>query len=157
MNAEGIRADIANGGDPLLYKQACNGNGDAFLFLTLFHEYCHEIDDLIDGKTPITPESLLTVLSHANLVYSCAFYRQHCDKLMMVVQLVTNTYADSVAWEKSDVDWKAKWGDVLRFAGLEMVYAVAAITGGYEHMRKLSQVLKENAWKTHHNPDGAPV
>ena len=57
-----------------IYFDAAGGNFNASVFITAFHAYCHAIDDLIDGETPFTPETLLDVLMQANAVYSTPFY-----------------------------------------------------------------------------------
>jgi len=83
-------------------------------------------------------------------LYANPFYRKHEDKLSMVVTLVTNMYADSVEWEKSDTEWKRMWGDFLRFAGNEMAYAVAYIVGGWTHLRFISRMFRVLSYTDHH-------
>lgn len=152
---EGTKADVAAGCDPKLYRDACKGNEMAFSFLCLWHEYCHEIDDIIDERQYI-PERILAVFAHASVVYSHPFYRQHAEKLQLVVQLTTNSYADSIHWDKS-IGWKKQWANVLNLCGIEMVLAVATICGGYEHMRALSPRLRQTAWTTHFDDDGNQI
>jgi len=63
---------------------------------------------------------------------------------------VTNMYADSVEWEKSETEWKQTWADFLRFAGNEMTNAIAYIVGGWTHLRFISRMLKALSYSGHH-------
>lgn len=135
-----------------VYELAANKNIEAFNFLNFFHDYVHGIDDLIDNKER-DPEKFLALLVKANLLYSMPYYTRHAHRLHLLVAQITNAYADSVAWEKDD-KWKGKWADVLRFAGNDMVLAVAFIEGNFDAMRKLSPILKEIAWSQHHDVQG---
>tara|TARA_R110000868_G_scaffold44315_3_gene148139 strand:- start:142 stop:564 length:423 start_codon:yes stop_codon:yes gene_type:complete len=134
-----------------LYFNACGGNANALLFVSLFHTYCHAVDDLIDGDVERTPETLLEVLMQANQLYSTPFYLENAYRLQPVIALITNTYADSVAWEKDGTDWKRNIADVIRQCGNDMILAVACIVGGYKHMRSISLELREVAYHSQHS------
>lgn len=149
-------SEISAGASTKPYILASNGNSQALLFMVLWHEYLHEIDDLIDNHIT-DAQKFLRCLASANRVYSTDFYRANAPALGMIVQTVTNTYADSVLWEKEDVEWKRQWADVTRHCGLEMIFAVANLTGGYDLMRSISLQLKEYAYICHHNVDGKPM
>lgn len=139
----------------LLYDEACCGNREAMIFVIHWNLYCHGIDDIIDGEDSVKPqESVLAVFSEANVLYTLPFYREHWMKLQTVVQLVTNAYADSVAWEGDGSRDRRTMADVLRFAGNEMIFAVALICGGYANMRRISGRIREQSWKDHHNERG---
>jgi hypothetical protein len=127
------------------YREVANGDENAFAWLIAWHCYCHRIDDYIDEHKQ-DPEELLTILSNANTLFSMPFYQLHCQRISGVVQHVTNAYADSLHWEKSE-GWKGQWGNVLRLCGIDMLMAVATICGGYEHCRKVSLQLREFSYK----------
>ena len=133
-----------------LYLEASCGNQDALLFITAFHHYCHCIDDIVDGDKQFNPESLMDLLMQANVLYSTPFYICNCYKLQSVVANITNTYSDSVAWEKSDEKWKRDVSDVIRQCGNDMIVTVAWICGGYKHMRTISLKLREVAYHSQH-------
>ena len=133
-----------------IYFDAAGGNFNASVFITAFHAYCHAIDDLIDGETPFTPETLLDVLMQANAVYSTPFYIENHFRLQPVIASITNTYADSVAWEKADDAWKRNIADVIRQCGNEMILVVAWIVGGFKHMRAISLRLREFSYHSQH-------
>lgn len=133
-----------------IYLEACCNNPDALMFVSAFHHYCHTIDDFVDGDKQFNAESMLDMLMQANVLYSTPFYINNCIRLQPVIANITNTYADSVAWEKSDVDWKRNVADVIRQCGNDMVVTVAWICGGYQHMRTISLKLREFAYHSQH-------
>jgi len=132
-----------------IHELAASGNVEAGKFLFLWAHYCHLIDDFIDEKKR-DPESFIAMLIHANLTYSNPFYQLHAQRLRGVVGVVTNAYADSVKWENDATEWKKRWADTLRFAGSEMVLAVATITGGFDLCRRISPMLREVNWMVQH-------
>lgn len=132
------------------------GNEPAAEFLRLWRAYVHGIDDIIDGEIK-APEGILRVFMQAAFVYSHPFYLQNMVALRQLVVNCTNAYADSVLWEKSDVEWKRQFADHYRHFAAEMVLAIAGICGGYDHMREASKWLREICWKEHHNKDGEMV
>jgi hypothetical protein len=123
-----------------LYFDAAGGNHNAVVFITAFHAYCHAIDDLVDGDVPFTPEAFLDVMMQANSLYSTPFYIDNWFRLQPVIAQITSTYADSVAWEKADEEWKRQTADVLRLCGNDMILQVAWIIGGYKHMSSSSGI-----------------
>lgn len=132
------------------------GNESAGDFLRVWRAYVHGIDDIIDGD--ITgPEAILGVFMQAAFVYSHPFYLSNLAALRQIVVNCTNAYADSVAWEKSDEDWKRNFADHYRHFAAEMVLAIAFICGGYNHMREASKYLREICWKEHHNEKGEAI
>jgi len=134
---------------PELHERAAAGNPEARDWLGLWGDYCHEIDDLIDNRVQST-EIWIKLLIHANVLYSANFYNRHARELELVVATITSAYADSVKWEGEKCDWKRQWSDTLRFAGSEMVLAVASICGGFELVRELSPLLREINWTVQH-------
>jgi hypothetical protein len=116
--------------------------------------YCHAIDDLIDKV--FSAEGLLDVLVQAVELYSHGFYVTNLPHLRPMVIAVTNCYADSVRWEKSSDSAERQMADTLRFAGLEVCLIVAAICGGYSHMRKISPQIRKHTWARNHDDDGNP-
>ena len=138
-----------------LWERVCGGNQEAMGFLAEWAIYAHEIDDIIDGETT-EREAVLRTFARAALLYSHPFYLKHLAALRAVVLVIGNAYADSVAWEKSAVEWQRAWADHNRHAGMEMVIAVAQICGGYEHARSVSAEQRCICWAEHHGPDGEP-
>lgn len=132
------------------------GNESAAEFLRLWRSFVHGIDDIIDGDI-VEPEGVLRVFMQAAFVYSHPFFLNNLRELRQLAVNCTNAYADSVMWEKSPEAWKRNFSDHYRHFGAEMVLAIAAICGGYDHMREVSKKLREICWIEHHNQQGEPV
>jgi hypothetical protein len=122
--------------------------------LDKWNNYCHAIDDLVDEKRGV--ESLLEILASAAELYSHPFWLANWFNLRPIVISVTNAYADSVAWEKSPEGSERAMADVLRLCGVEMYCMVAAICGGFSHMRKLSPRIRRQSWDSNHDGAGNP-
>lgn len=136
-------------------EHACLGNPAAMAWLRLWREYVHAIDDIEDEET--TPEFRQRTFVLALELYTHPFFRQHEERLKQVVLNCTNAYADTLAWEKSPIEWQRQFADHYRHFGAEMVIAVAQICGGYDHARGFSLELRTVCWLEHHNKDGKPV
>lgn len=140
-----------------LVDRTCLGNQEAMDFLgNHWSPYVHAIDDIVDGDREGN-EFLLSTFAMAIGVYTHPFFLKHLAELKTLALLVTNSYADSVAWEESSVEWQRDWADHNRHAGMEMVIAVAQICGGYEHARALSQEYRVVCWHEHHAPNGKAI
>lgn len=131
-----------------LYSDHPDGR-EAESFLKHYNMYCHVIDDLIDedGKNP---EYILGMLHLALQIYSSNFYRKYQDVLYPVINIIHNTYADSVIMEHSGEQWQKECADVLRSVGQEMALVVIQILGGYKARRNLSLKVREFSYKSQH-------
>jgi hypothetical protein len=119
------------------YRSACGGNEEAVEFLSIWNDYTHQVDDVIDNDD-WSPESLLECFYAACRVYSHPFYRRNSVQLQIPAVLATNSYADSVKWEKAREQWKRDWASVIRH-GSEMTFAVFALCGGCDSLRQYSR------------------
>ncbi len=128
------------------------GNVEAGDFLRKWRQYVHDIDDIIDEDK--SDEFIIATFMAAAYLYAHPFYLAHLPALQQIVINCTNAYADSVAWEKSDVPWKREFSDHYRHFGMEMAIAVATICGGYMHAREVSLILREICYHGHHNANG---
>lgn len=139
-------------------KALCCGNREAIAFCDLWYRYCHAIDDLLDtmedGRPTMSQEQILSIFFNAAFLYNCQFYRANAHLLAPVVVVVTNMYADSVAWERSPIARRRIMADVLRTCGDEMYFAVAVICGGESHMRDMSLKIRDRDYLGQHGPDG---
>lgn len=122
---------------------------DAKLFLKHFSAYCHAIDDIID-KSLDSHDVLLATFHLALQIYSSNFYRRYQDVLYPVVNLIHNTYADSVSMEKSGEKWQMDCADVLRSSAQEMTLVIIQILGGYAARRRLSIIIREYTYRIQH-------
>lgn len=141
-----------------LYDEVTCGNSDALKFIFHWNIYCHGIDDIVDGALSMRdPEVVVSAFAQANVLYSLPFYQAHVARLQTVIALVANAYADSVMWEDSHDKGQRIMSDVLRFSGNEMLFAVALICGGYQHMRRVSAKLRNMSWQDHHDQHGEKI
>lgn len=142
-------------------REVCRGNEDAIMFCNLWYHYCHGIDDLIDtmqdGRPTMSKEEMLSLFLRAAVLYNCKFFREYSHMLFPIVISVTNTYADSVKWERSSKPHLRMMGDVFRTCGNEMFFMVGFICGGPEHMRRLSAPIKERDFLGQHDQQGNPI
>ncbi len=127
--------------------EVCMGNQEALDFVSLWYRWCHFLDDLIDtmedGRPVMDKEQMIQGFLTSAFLYSCPFYRKHSDVLISCVITTTNAYADSVAWERSPIEHRRNIGNILRTCGNEMFFLVAALVGGINHMRSVSQKIRE--------------
>lgn len=132
------------------------GNEEAASFMMLWKAYIHAIDDLVDSPERPSPEALLATFASAITLYSHPFYLKHLFALRQIALNVTNTYADVVDFEKSDVEWKKQWADHYRHCGVDMIMAIASICGGYANMRSFSRDMISVCHHDHHDAEGKP-
>ena len=119
-----------------------NGDVEALNFILAFNTYCHMIDDIVDEEEGKKPEFVIKTFAIAAMLFSCNFWLKHHEKLIGNVLTITNTYADSVAFERSEEPWKKVMADTLRGAGHSMFILVLTMIGGpdkYEQIREVSQ------------------
>ena len=118
---------------------------------------CHAVDDLVD--VGVTKEAVLDSFSLAIDVYSCKFYRDNVSWIYPLCKNLHRVWSASIAWEHSDVAWKAQYADVLRCCGGEMTMGIL------EHhcrlpqsdLRRIDAMMREAAWETHHDKEGRPI
>ena len=136
-------------------ERACLNQPEAIDFVWRWANYVHAIDDIEDEVT--TPEFRLGTFIQALEVFTSPFFRRHEAALKPLVYLITNQYADSVKWEKSKEPWQREYSEWARHSGAEMVLAVAAIVGGYQHMRAISLELRTVNHAEHYTERPSPA
>lgn len=135
-----------------LYREAANGDQDAFQFLMLWHAHCHHIDDQVDED--VGADEVIEWHAHGLTLAASPFWLRHADTLLQTALLIANAYADSVELGESQSPGLQTWADSLRLAGNEMVVAVALLTGGFALARQISPRLRAIAWQSQHSePD----
>ena len=126
-----------------LYMEASNGNDEAFKFLIGFNNYCHGIDDIVDGEVKDS-EGIVAIFFTAAVIFHNNYWIKNSKHLLPVLILITNDYVDSN-------NEKEKLRDMLRFCGNNMIKIVAFIEGGYELMRQVSPKLNALSYREHHD------
>lgn len=137
------------------YRTVANGNELAREWLCLFHDYCHELDDVIDIPD-WSPARVLAVFERANLIYTHPFYAAYRAQLTPAIQVATAIYSDANHWEKEPDLWKKQWADVMRHSGNEVIFSVAFITGGYAHLKSITRPMLAMCYIYHKDKYGVP-
>lgn len=140
---------------------------DALNWLLSFWHLGHQWDDLIDITERRADNHYIAALLNKYIdVLSAPFYHRYLERLYPIIKVVHHVYHDSIAWEHSDVEWKATFADVFRCSGSHLIIAVIEIvvyeeTGSYdlayESAREVSLLAKETAWLTHHDDKGEKI
>jgi hypothetical protein len=140
--------------------ELCKGDQGAMLFCDLWYRYCHGIDDLIDtlqdGRPRMSKDQMISLFWQAAIFYNCDFFVRNRDLLSPIVLDITDTYRNSVAWERSSKVHLRTIGDVLRTCGNRMYAMVALICGGEAHMRQMSLAITERDYLLQHDANGNP-
>lgn len=127
-----------------LYDEIAMGNKEAYLFIHAWQQYCHSIDDIVDGDVKDS-EGIISTFFTAAAIFNSNFWKEYGKELYLVVALITNDYVDS-----NNTLMPQK--DFLRGTGNNMLMAIAFIIGGYSHMRNISPKLRILSFKEHHDP-----
>jgi hypothetical protein len=131
--------------------RVCAVNESAAQFLCLWAQYCHAIDDVVDGDVK-DAEGIIRAFALAPIVLGHPFYLENISALRVVALLVANMYADSEDM-KDGKPWMKNFANVYRHAGNEMILAVALICGGYEHVRAVSFEQRATCYDTQHKDE----
>ena len=138
-------------------REVCRGNPEAMQCCDLFYKVAHALDDFIDCKEDNRPtmsnEDIIALFMTTAGLYNCSYWRKHADVLLGVVIALTNTWADSVAWERSPVEHRRNMANVLRTCGDDFFFMVAMIEGGWAHMRKMSPLIRETDYLRQNDPE----
>lgn len=139
----------------------CAGNQEAMQMNDLYYRMCHGLDDLLDsrrdGRPVMSEEQILELWADTAMFYNSSFYVKYREMLFPTSLLVTNQYADSVAWERSSIHRRRTIADVLRICGDELYFMVAMICGGWKHARQLSPLIRERDWIMQHDKNEQPI
>lgn len=113
---------------------AANGNKFAAQFLTAYAARCHHVDDSFDLDKPICIGD-----AEAAWLFELAvnpFWNDHKATLLPVMMLATN------AWMDSNNMPAGVMRDVVKGYWHEVVWLVAFICGGWQHMREVSKKFR---------------
>ncbi len=121
-----------------------NGNGAAYDYLSVIMKSHRLVDDLFDeieswtGDNTYALAQLLLVDLPAN-----TFFHANSTALLPHHLTVLNAWRDSNDWKKSGDRPKEVHATVISQQTVEIFILVAYLTGGYEHMRKVSLKVRE--------------
>lgn len=120
-------------------EEVCKGDKSATQFCLIFVQWCHWIDDLIDKDKLWLPQDTVRINLEALLLFSeNEFFQRHKVKLMPMIISSFAAFADSNKWEKREKVQDRRAADILKSYYHEVVWQVAYLCGGWEHMRAVT-------------------
>ena len=147
--------------DDIAVKRLCNGIQEAVDWIQLGRVYCHEIDDLIDEDLPKAlrqrgAQRACRIGAMAIDLYTHPFFLKNMATLKAAMKTCTHQYAESVAWEESQVEWQKNYADWARHSWLDVCLTVAEICGGWDHRVSVAEELRTVSYVDHHE-EGKPT
>lgn len=126
------------------YLEIANGNESAAAFCAAFIARAHLVDDIEDGDSPVGGDALIA--GEVDWLVTLAgnqFFQQHKAALVPAMVMGINAWRSSNAWRISTDVKRRRASDVLKSFYHEVVYLVAFLTGGLEHMQRISDKYRE--------------
>lgn len=131
-----------------LRVECCSGNPKALAFLATVMDVVEIWDDLIDRDKPVSDSEVHhAFLSCLYTLPSNDFFLQHRGYLLPVLMTCINAWMDANELEKSSDSTAQATAWYLKQMGVELYCAVAFLTGGFDHMRKLGPRIR---WTLRH-------
>jgi len=130
-------------------EQLLSTRPEALEFLTLYGEYCHVMDDLVDEA--VTPEMVDKSGLLRMKISLCEYWKKHQRHLWVVERLIHHTYFDCVKWERSTEEWKRTHAKALSHCSYNMLFAVLLLEFGSEVLQKYSLRFREFSHLRHIN------
>lgn len=125
-------------------REISNGDLEAELCLNTLFTWFHAFDDLIDRDTPL----LLpwTVCSHLKVLECVAcnpFFQKHKAVFLPILQAASLAYLESERFRLHENPLHRIGSQVLKSQYQDLFFAVARLTGGDEHMVKMSEKYRD--------------
>lgn len=124
------------------YKEISFGNEDAFAFVKLWTLYCHKFDDIIDEDFSVV--DLIETNNELTKLLTCKFFTDYSSLLLPQIYLSAESYQASETSKKDNF-----LGVYLSHEGNNLLRLVALITGGYNHLVKMSEKIRELTYVEH--------
>jgi hypothetical protein len=129
---------------------ACNGNQDAEKFCRAFVRWVHFVDDVIDGDKVLKVEEVAGANLDVILAFSeNPFFSSYKLILMPLVIQASRAWVDSEDFVKRTDEQDRNASHVLKGFYHEVVWHVAYICGGWEHMRAVTAACRSYDYDTH--------
>ena len=133
---------ITDANEQAMIEFACRGNAEAVDFVNRAWWYFHAIDDLVD-EANLPAEFKVKVMIAGQELFTHIYFARNAVALNAILRNIASTYMDSVAWEKSADADKSQYAEVWRHVGLELLFVVADLCGGWEHRRAVCRDWRE--------------
>lgn len=128
-----------------LIELSANGNKDAKRYMYDFTYVVRIFDDLIDKDYPVSDKQIYRAffIAMGDLWLNPFFVRN--SRLLIPMHIMScNTFFDSNAWMNDKDKLKRIYAHVIKDFVNELFGMVAFLTGGYNHMRKISLKMRED-------------
>jgi hypothetical protein len=120
-------------------REICLTNDDAYKFCVSYLTLCGLLDDIIDGDKPVEAEALIgSILNWTAQISDNKFWQDHREPLYALIVQASSSWLDSNYCAKSDKPQLKTASVALKSFYGEVIYHVAFLVGGYDHMRKSS-------------------
>ena len=120
------------------------GDANARNFVIAFLEYAHTLDDVIDKDKPVTGERLTK--DCLNMMLQCLnnpFVQATHLAISGLLVTGANAWLDSLEWEKASDPRDRAAADVLKSFYHELIWLVAYLVGGWDHLRFITTKHRE--------------
>lgn len=125
---------------PAVCREISCGNADAERFALRFMDFCHAVDDLLDGDSSFDKERLVRVLMVGVLEFTMnPFYQMNRHLLLPLIIQGSNAFLDSERFAASANAQDRRKADVFKAFYSEVLWHIAFLTGGFEFMREMSR------------------
>lgn len=123
---------------------ACNGNHEAEKYLSCIGYVSRVMDDLIDKDCEVSDSQIARAyfMLLAEL-WMNPFFISNASMLMGLHIASYNSWIDATRFERDGDKLKKIYGHVMKDFINELIGVVAYLTGGYDHMRLVSEKTKE--------------
>lgn len=126
-----------------LMRDIAAGNEAAMQWMWDFWCFTHVLDDLVDkDKSPSTEEVALALAQFVTALSINPFYQQHSASLYPLIMSAINRWIDGDAMDRSENPKRRVHAEVVRCGDIDLFLHIAFLTGGWEHMRALSDRVR---------------
>jgi hypothetical protein len=125
-----------------ILKVVCAGNADALAFCETLVGWLHWIDDVTDGDH-VTPTETIRINLSALIAFGAnSFFQAHRTSLMGLLTQACCAWLDSEDWSRRKSAQDRRAADVLKSTYHEVVWHVAYLVGGWNHLRAVTAVCR---------------
>lgn len=144
--AERQKADI---GIEVLADLASNGNTMAKSYLLQLSYMSRQLDDMIDKDHPVTDENIIrSFFVGYSGFQGNVFFNQMRLPLESLQVLIFNAWLDGDEIRDSGEEFSVAFSAMLGEMIMEAYILVAYYTGGFEHMRRVSRLVRGDTLET---------
>ena len=124
------------------YEDIANGDKDALAFIIGWQTYSHEFDDLVDEGFDLEKG----IKNNVRLMglFTSKFFGFNSHQLLPAILLAAEAYKASNTTDKD-----TGLGEYLSHEGNNVLRVVALITGGFEHMARISNEIRRLTYLEH--------